>query len=295
MTGAGVGTQIGEANDLAVASFWFGEGLGPLEELSMKSFIASGASFQLYSYENRSVPKGVELKNAEEIFPKSEVFANRGNSRSYSTFADLFRYRLVERTRATWVDLDIVKSAKAFPQSDFLLGYEDFGVVNTAVLRYDKNSAFGQLVSENISRADPRNASHVELSPKLFTKAVNELRLESRVQEQEVFYPVHYLDIWRLYSPKHCDWSRRRFQMSSTVHLWNSILTRVEPDFKDLRPPAGSYMAWLYDQFGIVPKSEKVCDWQALRLSLVPSRMEKLWRLSLSLRAVSKKLPRTRV
>ena len=62
----------------------------------MKSYISHGHKFILYSYDDISVPEGVQLRNANEIIPESESFQMMnsidGIRGRYSTFSNIFRH-----------------------------------------------------------------------------------------------------------------------------------------------------------------------------------------------------------
>jgi len=263
-----------------VGSFWFGTEFSPYENLAMKSFIAHSVGFDVYTYDERPVPEGVTLRNAGEIIPRDQIFSNHGNPNSYSTFSDLFRYRLIEQTGIPWVDLDMVKLEAPFPRAELLAGFEEPGVVNGAVLFYEETSVLAGFIGERTHNFDPSQASQIAMGPKLISQAVKNLRLHDQVQHQDAFYPIHYLDIWKIFSPRHKSSVEKRLKHSSGLHLWNSILTRVEPDFKNLRPPAGSYAESLFEQHDVTPLRNKVCDFEALRRSLIPAPRERLWRFS---------------
>ena len=55
-----------------VHGLWIGNHLSLLELLCLHSFTAKGYSFHLWTYEalDNTLPKGVELKDANEIIPK---------------------------------------------------------------------------------------------------------------------------------------------------------------------------------------------------------------------------------
>lgn len=77
----------------------------------MASFIACGHRYHLYAYDlSLPVPPGVELKDARDILPESEIYTyTHGPSRGgYSAFADGFRYTLLDRKGGWWCDTDMV-------------------------------------------------------------------------------------------------------------------------------------------------------------------------------------------
>ena len=103
----------GEESDLPVArSFWFGTPITWIGNLSMQSYLSQGHSFELYAYENLSVPEGVTLKDANELIPESESFemlnSVDGVRGRFTTFSNIFRYKLIHEKGGMWVDLDSI-------------------------------------------------------------------------------------------------------------------------------------------------------------------------------------------
>lgn len=98
-----------------VNSLWIGEELSFLELLTLKSFVANGHVFHLWTYNplKTELPKGVVLCNAESILPRSSVFKYPNNgtidwgSGSYAGFSDIFRYKLLYDKGGWWVDMDV--------------------------------------------------------------------------------------------------------------------------------------------------------------------------------------------
>lgn len=249
--------------------------------LSIRSFLDHSLEFILYSYDEIKVPNGARLRDASEIMPRESVFHNASNTASFSTFANVFRYRMIEETGVPWVDLDVVKLSAPLPLVSPMVGFEEPDVANNAVLFYDSDSALAIYIREKVlAQGNLAESPDLRLGPKLFSQAVIDLEIQHLVQDPKVFYPVHYLDIWKLYSPKHAAELERLTATSSTIHLYNSVLTRVQKNLKNLRPPNGSYMDSLYERHSTSPVSQEFCDYEALRKNLIPSTGERLWRFA---------------
>lgn len=91
---------------MEVSSLWIGGNLPKLSILCIKSFLKNNYKYNLYTYENiENIPAGVQLKNAEEILPKSEIFTYRNGS--VSAFSNLFRFTMIKKTGIPWVDTDM--------------------------------------------------------------------------------------------------------------------------------------------------------------------------------------------
>lgn len=119
---------------ITVASLWIGDELGPLETASIRSFLDTGHRYILYSYGKvRNVPPGVQRRDAKEVFPTTSIITVRKNGHS-SLHADLFRYRMMEKTGLLWVDLDVIALREFRFSLPMVFGYESDLIVNNAVL-----------------------------------------------------------------------------------------------------------------------------------------------------------------
>jgi hypothetical protein len=100
-----------------VNGLWLGdETLGALEKLTLKSFVEMGAEFHLWGYGNikDKLPKGVILRNGEELIPKEKIFRYPSSmllgfgANSYVGFSEIFRYKVLYEIGGWWSDMDVV-------------------------------------------------------------------------------------------------------------------------------------------------------------------------------------------
>ena len=93
-----------------IQSLWIGDRLSPLEQLSIRSFLANGHPFHLYTYGAvADVPAGAIVKDANSIIHQRHIFRHRYKHKgSLAGFADWFRWELLYRQGGWWVDMDIV-------------------------------------------------------------------------------------------------------------------------------------------------------------------------------------------
>ena len=76
-----------------IQGLWIGHELSRFEYNSIKSYIKQGYEYHLYTYENvKNIPKGVILKDGNEILDSSYIFYYEG---SIAPFSDIFRYKLL--------------------------------------------------------------------------------------------------------------------------------------------------------------------------------------------------------
>jgi hypothetical protein len=91
---------------IIVQSLWVGSRLSRMENYSIKSFLVLGYEYHLYTYEKvKNVPKGVKLKNGNDIMPKNEIFNMKS---TYLPFSDIWRYKMLYEKGNYWVDLDMI-------------------------------------------------------------------------------------------------------------------------------------------------------------------------------------------
>ncbi|MBZ7997453.1 hypothetical protein AVCANL279_09050, partial [Campylobacter canadensis] len=102
-----------------ISSFWYTpkgyKGVGLMEILTIKSWLDNGYKFYLYTYnlDDKIFLKLQELfsnfilKDANEIVPFSEYFSDDRGA-GVASFSDYFRYILLYKKDALWVDLDMV-------------------------------------------------------------------------------------------------------------------------------------------------------------------------------------------
>tara|TARA_Y100001970_G_C14201159_1_gene841159 strand:- start:78 stop:872 length:795 start_codon:yes stop_codon:yes gene_type:complete len=89
-----------------VQSLWVGNDLTLLEIYSIRSFVKLGYEFHLYVYDFiRNIPKGVIIKDANEIMPRNTLFTLKN---AYLPFSDIFRYKLLYEKGNYWVDVDLI-------------------------------------------------------------------------------------------------------------------------------------------------------------------------------------------
>ena len=137
------------------ASFWHGT-LNPFAYACLASFAQAGASLRVFSYDPRlDLPPGVRLEDARAICPDETLtrrFIANGKP-SIATFADMFRYRMIQETGSCWVDTDILCLRKpSFAANGFIFCRQadavGTGLINNAVLRLPpSHPALAELVA----------------------------------------------------------------------------------------------------------------------------------------------------
>jgi hypothetical protein len=225
-----------------VNSLWLGERLTKLEILCASSFLKNGIGYNLYVYDPPlDVPKGVVLKDAAEILPRTKVFryqAGTFNIGSVAGFSNLFRYTLIDRLGGWWVDTDHC-CLEPFPcDSDeiyFRKPTRDGGfAIASGFFKAPAGSPVLRYCLDVFSRKDVTRLVHGETGPRLLTEAVLKCHKEEHAVGHEKFYPVASWDYERLLEDE-----TLLLEGCFTVHFYNSLITASGRD-KDAAFPAGA-------------------------------------------------------
>ena len=103
---------------MIIQGLWIGPKLSRFEHNSIKSYLAQGYEYHLYTYDTvGNVPDGVIIKDASEIIPKSLIFYYEG---SITPFSDLFRYKLLYEKGGVWTDCDIICVHRFSAKNDYI-------------------------------------------------------------------------------------------------------------------------------------------------------------------------------
>lgn len=212
-------------------SLWIGERLGPMELLSIESFLHFGYEFHLYAYDEiDNVPEGAQLLDARRFLPDDqvqEIKSGFGKS-AMAACSDVFRYQMLIENGGWWVDTDVVCIAEWNFADDHVLGQQrqDDGLgVNGAILRAPAGSPLLERCIQEFEQTDPRTAQWHSTGPALLNRVVHDMGLEACLQEPNVFYPI---DFWRIeqffeeYEPA---------PNTAGIHLWNAMWRkrRIDP------------------------------------------------------------------
>lgn len=246
----------------SVSGLWIGGELGQFERLSLSTFVTRGFEVNLFSYDPGLVPpRGVLLRDADDIAKKETVFENFDKPGTFAAFSNIFRYLLLRSQDTTWIDVDVVALKDSLPAGDYLFGWESRDFLNGAVLRAPGNSPIVKFWIDSATSIPANQVKWGQLGPRLISKGVREFGLENYALPREILYPVPYHQVWKLFDPRQLPWVMRTLKGSSTLHLWNEAL-RTGPA-KLLRPPKGSYLDFLFESHEVEPDSEErlSLDW----------------------------------
>ena len=134
-----------------INGFWVGQ-IGELEIMSMNSFLDNGHPYHLWIYEEqKNIPNGVVLQNAEEIVPRKVYenwFSQQHKKHLKQTFANYFRYKLINKVGGFWCDLDFICLQPLDFQEDFIFcGVSDIPTRRELNIYFDKIGPYGNCVN----------------------------------------------------------------------------------------------------------------------------------------------------
>lgn len=216
-------------------SLWVGRPLSKIENLCLSSFIYHGHTFNLFVYDmNMSVPKGIVKQDAREIIDENKIFKT---DNSYGPFADMFRYKMIQKTGLTWTDTDNICLQDKWKFPEYLFGMQGgpHKIVANGILRAPKNSDFIAELVEISELFDKRKIEWGEIGPQLVTENIYKHKLEKYIQGPEVFYPINYWEWKWIFDPEQCAKVVRKSSGSHTLQIWNQMVNREGMD-KDYFP-----------------------------------------------------------
>lgn len=228
-------------NQPVFQSLWIGERLGPMERLSIESFLHFDYEFHLFAYSPPAgTPPGTTILDAREVLPEDEVFfVRRGFGKgSPAFFADRFRYAMLHQRGGWWVDTDVVCIAPWEFDAEHVVGAQrqDDGVgVNNAVIKAPAGSPLMERCLEIFAGVDPDHAPWGSTGPLLLAEAMSDTRMDDIAQPPDVFYPIDYWRIEELFN----DGDPPADTVG--VHLWNAVWAKRGIDPGAPMPPDSLY------------------------------------------------------
>ncbi len=246
------------------ASFWHGA-LNPFAYACLASFAEAGASLRVFSYDpGLDLPPGARLEDARAILADETLirrFIANGKP-SIATFADMFRYRMIQKTGFCWVDADILCLRKpAFRDDGFVFCRQADAVgqslVNNAVLRLPPaHPALAELVATADAAADV-DQRWGAIGPFLLTPVLAKHDLVGHALDSRLAYPIEPEQFWKLFLPGYRDWADAATRDATFVHLWSEAIVWSGYDFWTC-PPAGSYLQEAFGRLGALRRFRRV-------------------------------------
>lgn len=244
-------------------TLWIGGRLTGLARACLASFVATGHAVRLYGYEAvDGVPAGVALADAARIVSPDRLKPYLA-SRSYASFANLFRYELLAREPGVWIDCDLLSVRPLIAGPAHLFGYEAVNRINNAVLKLPADSPvladlravfttagwrppwndWKRNLRDRLRRtAGGHDYSPAVTGPRVLTYFVGKHGLAGLAAAMDVFYPVAVQATPDLLNPDF-DIAPLITPRTLCIHLCSSYLG----DRLDAGAPAGSFLAAVLD------------------------------------------------
>lgn len=251
------------SSPVRLSTLWIGPALGTVERACLRSALRHGHPVSLYCYRTpRGIPDGVEVCDAAEIVSETRIIRHHGGS--VSLFSNLFRYALLRRGPATWIDTDIYLLRPIDGTQPHLFGRQSPAALNGAVLRLPQASPLLDPLIHLFEETEvpfwlgpaERDAAAIRLretgrtglslmpwgtaGPNALTALVGRAGLWSLALPESVFYPARFQSAGWILSPAiGLDDVARPDTVA--VHLWNELIKGR----KDQSAPTGSFLARL--------------------------------------------------
>ncbi len=232
----------------SVQGLWIGDQLSPIEELCIRSFQYHGHEFHLYAYQPlKNVPSGVIMHDANDIVPAEKIYRSDGGR--LSSFANMFRWVLLNARGGQWVDMDMI-CLKPFDFTDeIVFGFQDERTVNTAVLRFPKGHILTTImkkVCDDVNIFQPidtpksvakkivrkvvfgkeKSRARTRFTepggPDYFTKFLVHYDLLQYAKPVNWFYPISSKSALDVFAS--AEKTKQAVKESYAVHLWNGAL-----------------------------------------------------------------------
>jgi len=231
------------------ASMWWGPKLGPLELVCLKSFLYYGHDFTLYVYDkNLEVPKGITVKDANDIVPESYMFSQDWPA----MFACYFRLKMLKQEKVTWVDMDVVCLSDDWKETDYMWGKATRmgpNEINNAILRIPSEAPILDFMINYIEEHDKTTFAKTDPGPVLLGDSVVDFGLQEFTREESEFYPIHWAEAFLgVFKNLNAVTQGRINENTRCFHFWGSqVLESAGMNKEEIQE--GSFLEWATNKF----------------------------------------------
>lgn len=230
-------------------SLWIGGEISTLHKICLKSFLQKNHTVTLFVYDlNIEVPDGVVKIDAREILSEKNVFLFY---ESYAGFSDIFRIHMIKKTGLIWVDIDTFCFSEDWNFSnDFIFGRgheKDNRSMIPGVLLLEKNHAVIDAIIEDIDKKthNYHGRTHTYFMDS-FSDKITKFNLEQYCQPSEVFHPIYWNEIQKIFLPQYFQEIKKRTKNSKCMSLYNNALKGKNIDQNIF--PEGSFVKYICEQ-----------------------------------------------
>ena len=239
--------------------FWEGT-LTDYEVASINSFVRNDFYVNFWTYSQNSFSKispEVEIKDASEILPIDLLHKLTQNLQkaNYSSFSNLFRYKLLDVYGGWWFDTDcfcqknVLEFEKIISNREYVLGLERENYVGSAVMYFTDTNLLKQIEHKAYELIKENNyrLKWGQIGPDLITDIVISKKLIDNILDPTYFFPVPPNQIGKLFNPNIEQNKENEINNSFVCHTWNEMFRKYNIN-KNIYPPRNSY---LFNQFHI--------------------------------------------
>jgi len=241
-----------------VSGLWVGDSLPFLAELSIRSYLAQGIKFQLFTYEPYSnIPEGTIIMDASAVIAQEDIF--RHSTGSLAPFADWFRNTWMVEHGGIWTDLDVICLSPNLPdENEPWFALQEEGLAAVGVIAFPAHHPVIEALykisddpahdtpwdSEEVKRSKQRTRTQYPdavirrkqtawgyAGPDGFTQVLNHYNLLQFAAAKESIYPIPYTS-WRNCFDGQVGLDSPVLAQSWAVHVWNEMFARepYKPD-----------------------------------------------------------------
>lgn len=240
-----------------VSSLWVGGPLGFVQRLCLKSFVHYGHKISLYVYDmDMEVPDGVVKLNAEDIVPSDKIFNYHGQ---LAAFSDYFRYKMIQKTGAMWVDADTLCLSESFFEDEpFVFIKESDYLIAGGILKMPKDHEMTARINKKAEKLLPAlkeaqtDLKWASLGPLLLTDLAKAYRVTRYAKPAKL---VNVLDHWSkgadFWDPSKAEEIINGCSSAFSATMFTGTLRARGFDTEQV-PPAGSAIDHFARKFGIL-------------------------------------------
>ncbi|MFE3837259.1 hypothetical protein [Pseudogemmobacter sonorensis] len=257
-----------------VASLWIGPRLHYINQFCLLSHVQQGHPTTLYCTEEvENVPEGVITRPATEIM---QIDMDIVRQTSESFLSNVFRYKMIQKTDAIWIDCDAL-CHRPFPEGmDHIYAGHGFrGALNCGVvyippqgelidrlIDYYENLPeapgwFNKQQRKRLDKQDPAlpqavriyNADRTSFGPQAFTWFAQQTGDFERALSHDVLYPVPF-QLNDVFFDPHSNVEGHFTDQTLSVHLYTN---GTKPWWRKHAPLPGSYAARMAERMGVDP------------------------------------------
>tara|TARA_B100000965_G_scaffold357392_1_gene336070 strand:- start:532 stop:1422 length:891 start_codon:yes stop_codon:yes gene_type:complete len=260
--------MIENRNKPETANFFWEGPISNYEIASINSFVKSGFSVNLWTYNQElfsEINTEVNIIDASNILKKDTLYQLNQNYQkaNYSSFSNLFRYKLLETYGGWWFDSDCFchKEVDEFvnltKDREYVLGLEKENYVGSAVMYFNDLSLLKKIQERAYSVIENKNyrLRWGEIGPDLITETVISEGLINTIFPPDYFFPISPTNIQALFNSKISIDDKDKINQSFTCHTWNEMFRKYNIN-KNIHPPKSSYMYHQFLDNGIVINNE---------------------------------------